>query len=93
MKTIAFAFTAAIAIASLASTAGAMTLGSLSRQGPALVTAELAMADPAVCRDLTCGVERGRGANLSPVIHIVFASIGGLVGTLSNQMTAVASAD
>lgn len=90
MKKSVFAFAAAIAIISFAavSPAGAMNIGSLSRQHPVVPAAELAaLADPAVCLDLSCGVAGKSAADYSPVLHIVFASVGGF---LSAQVDHVA---
>jgi hypothetical protein len=80
MKKIAFVIAAVAAISTSASTASAMNLGSLSRQSPVSATLELAaIADPAVCTDATCGLAASHPASVAPVIHMIFASVGGLV--------------
>jgi hypothetical protein len=80
MKNTAFVIAAAIALSASASGAGAMNLGSLSRQSPIAASLELAaMADPAVCSDATCGLAARQPAAVAPVMHLIFASLGGLV--------------
>ena len=76
MKNFVFAF--AIAASTLvASNVEAMNLGSLSRQHPVVQKTELAsLAYPAVCADLSCGTGTRTAADISPILHIVFASIG-----------------
>jgi hypothetical protein len=79
-------------ISAFASNVEAMNLGSLSRQSPIPVVTEFAsVADPAVCRDLTCGLEGREINDIVPVIHIIFASVSGFVAKARLQLAATTS--
>jgi len=81
MKKIAFAFAAVLSISTFGvSTADAMNIGSLSRQRPLADSAELTTSSiPAICHDRACGVGNRGAADFTPVVHMIFASISGLV--------------
>jgi hypothetical protein len=106
MKTLVYAFAAAIAIGAFnASTVEAMTLGSLSRAQPRIASAKIAtLAFPAVCHDPACGVRSRKTVDVAPVAHVILASISGFVrshvavafgnGQVSRvQLISIASAD
>ena len=79
MNKFAFAFAATIALTSLSvSTAEAMTIGSLSRLSPVTADTELTTSSiPKMGRDFGGGGAQSGSA--SPVIHIIFASISGML--------------
>jgi hypothetical protein len=81
MKKLAYAFIAATTISSLGiSTAGAMTLGSLSREHQVIAGAELTTSSiPHGCGDFTCGAGRRKSAEVSPAVRLIFISIGSFV--------------
>lgn len=93
MKNTAFACVAAIAVSVFASTAGAMNLGSLSRESPVIDVIDLApVAEPAICRDLTCGARSRKAPDVTPALHVIFTSAGDHIQKTRFQLITAASA-
>jgi len=91
MKKRVIAFAACMAIATFAPAAQAMTLGALTRQSPVAAAELVAVAEPAVCRDIACGTGSSKASGIAPVIHIIFASFGQFLGTAERQIASAAA--
>lgn len=92
MKKLVFAFMACMAVSTFASSASAMNLGALTRTSPTAAVELVAVTEPAICRDATCGLGDRQASSVAPVIHVIFASFSQFVGKASHQLIAAASA-
>jgi hypothetical protein len=91
MKKLALTFVACMAVSTFAPAAGAMTLGALTRTSPVAAVELVAVTEPAICRDVTCGLRDRQASSVAPVIHVIFASFSQFVGKAGHQLIAAAS--